>query len=188
MNISEVLRSPYNTTGNVAASAYKASRFGSPPVRGGALPDGNPADAGPTNADRMGQISLTSPTDEDYYLTWLDAGVRAFWFVAGPINKAPALDASADALRYAPIASPAFTGTFGINGNAPVAKAGAIASPTNAAVAVAATAAALATYGYTQAQADAIRAAVNVLITDMGNMKTAVDALSADVKAIGITA
>jgi hypothetical protein len=73
---------------------------------------------------------------------------------------------------------------------APGAQPGAITSPTNAGVAPAGTAATNVTpYGYASAaQADAVRAAVGVLITDMGNMKTAVDAIRAALTGAGLTA
>lgn len=78
-------------------------------------------------------------------------------------------------------------GGLGLWGKAAAAQGGAIASPTNSGVGTAATAATnVSPWGYSQAQADAIRVLVNILLTDMGNMKTAVDAIRADLSAVGI--
>lgn len=80
--------------------------------------------------------------------------------------------------------------SVGLNGNAPVAKAGAITSPANASAAVATTAStSVAPFGYTTAaQADSLVTQINNLVTAVANMKVAIDAIRVDIQALGITA
>jgi hypothetical protein len=63
--------SPLIATNGVSVSAYKASRFGTPPAFGTAVPGGG-ADAGPVVSDDAfgghGAFTITLPTDEPYYV------------------------------------------------------------------------------------------------------------------------
>lgn len=102
-------------TSGIMCSAYKASRFGTLPVAyDTAMPGGAP-DAVATSGTAFGgpgQVSLTVPTFEEYWVS-ISSGGHIGW-VKSPSPVVPESDVTAliaDLALLAPLASPTFTGT-----------------------------------------------------------------------------